>query len=668
MTVTKVFSLVVCLCVCFGLTQIVSAQTADVAANKYKVPIYLSDMPGDTAILSIGVHPNATYNIDGPLGFSTGDTVRELEIPPPGPTNFDVRLNSIASKDSLGNGSLASIHPLRTYVTQNERWKIAFQPESDSGNANPMKLWWPANLGSVGGGSWKLTDNLGNVLCNMATQSSFTMPNSDPSSQFVFIVEGDSLGFLTAASDSLWDTFDNKGKIDKPVSGKPYNAEATFTITVPHTGYNDVHLEFGMGLLEFLSVNPTPAGFTPALTPDGKVAKLDLSYSSNLDSGSSITFTVLGAKGKVLTLKDYWWVPAVKPAKWKAVKITGPAGTDAFLLLYEPNWYNVVEEVYAQAALTNGIVCGITTPTASLVPKKLTPITRYVYMPKYKDLYSTLYSSTAGSHGHDPSHATTLYSTVNGKAVVKPLKDYSPKLGVNPLVAELATLHFNIVMSALSTKTNAGFGGLFYADTAAGSIFNGLTVNAIAAYADSVFSGADSSARILGANLTNLYNTLYKINNVFAGKFDTTSWTGVGGKVRLKSSRLLMDLNPQVLYRKSNSGAASLVNPNWVFKGFAPEQFKLEQNYPNPFNPTTTIQFTMPADGYVTLKVYNILGQEVATIYNHEFMAEGVAQTHFNANNLASGVYFYRFTGETVANGDQAGQIFTQVKKMMLVK
>ena len=73
-------------------------------------------------------------------------------------------------------------------------------------------------------------------------------------------------------------------------------------------------------------------------------------------------------------------------------------------------------------------------------------------------------------------------------------------------------------MSALSTKTNAGFGELFYADTAAGSIFNGLTVNQIAAYADSVFSGADSSARILSADLTKLYNTLYTINHVFCRK------------------------------------------------------------------------------------------------------------------------------------------------------
>ena len=408
----------------FWADTIVSAQTADVTANSYKVPFYLSDMPGDTAILSVGVHPNATYGIDGALGFSTGDTVRELEIPPPGPTNFDVRLSTVAFKDSLGNGSLASIHPPRTYVTQNEKWKITFQPESDSGNANPMKLWWPANLGSVGGGSWKLTDNLGNVLCNMAAQSSFTMPNSDPNPQSVFIVEGDSLGFLTAASDSLVYTYDNKGKIDKAVAGKPYNSEGTFTITVPTSGNNDVHLEFGMGVLEFLSVNPTPASFTPALTPDGKVSKLDLGYTGNLDSGSTITFTVLGAKGKAITLKDYWWVPAIKPTKWKAVKITGPAATDGFLLLYEPNWVNVLAEVYSQASLTgtNGLVCGITTPTTWAVPKKKTPTfyTRYVYHPKYSDVLKTLYDKNLGTH--DGGTVQTLSSLVGGKVVAKPMK------------------------------------------------------------------------------------------------------------------------------------------------------------------------------------------------------------------------------------------------------
>jgi len=70
----------------------------------------------------------------------------------------------------------------------------------------------------------------------------------------------------------------------------------------------------------------------------------------------------------------------------------------------------------------------------------------------------------------------------------------------------------------------------------------------------------------------------------------------------------------------------------------------------------------------VTLKVYNILGQEVVTLYNHEPMTQGVAQAHFNGGNLASGVYFYRFVAETVGNGDQPGQTFTQVKKMMLIK
>ena len=670
MKVTTVFSLVVCLVMCFVWAQSVWAQTADVTANTYKVPIYLSDLPGDTGILSIGVHPNASYSIDGPLGFSSGDTVRELEIPPPGPTNFDVRLVSIASKDSIGTGSFASIHPLRTYVTQNEKWKITFQPESDSGNTHPMKLWWPANIGSVGGGYWHLTDALGNLLCDMAAQSSFTMPNSNPGTQSVFVVEGDSLGFLTAVYDSLVYTYDNKGKIDKPSGVKPYNSEATFTVQVPalpHPQYHSLHLEFNQGILEFESVNPRP-DFWPSLSDDGKtkVTMMNWPYlDTTLQPGLNVTFQVLGAKGVPIVLKKYWWTQDT--LKEKPTKLIGPAATSGRLLLYSPNWVNVVEEVYSQGSGTlggNGIVLGITTPTA-FKNSKGAAITRYVYNPKYKDLYSTLYNNSI-ARSHDGGTASTLYSPVNGKPVVKALKTYSPKLGQNPLVGELATLKFNIAMSALSTKTNAGFGGLFYSDTSAGSIFDGLTVNQIATYADSVFSGADTSTRILTADLGKLVTALHTINGVFSGKFDTISWSA--SKVRLKSPRLLMDLNPQTLYRKTNSGVAPLVDPNWLFKGYEPEQFKLEQNYPNPFNPTTTIQFTMPADGFVTMKVYNILGQEVATLYNHEPMAEGVAQAHFNASNLASGVYFYRFVAETSSNGNQVRQTFTQVKKMMLVK
>jgi hypothetical protein len=86
----------------------------------------------------------------------------------------------------------------------------------------------------------------------------------------------------------------------------------------------------------------------------------------------------------------------------------------------------------------------------------------------------------------------------------------------------------------------------------------------------------------------------------------------------------------------------------------------LSQNYPNPFNPTTTIRFTISEDAFATLKIYNILGQEVATLANHEQFLAGENEVTFDASSLASGVYYYRL----IVNDGQ----LQQVKKMMLVK
>jgi hypothetical protein len=88
-----------------------------------------------------------------------------------------------------------------------------------------------------------------------------------------------------------------------------------------------------------------------------------------------------------------------------------------------------------------------------------------------------------------------------------------------------------------------------------------------------------------------------------------------------------------------------------------PTKYTLSQNYPNPFNPSTNIKYTIPASGNVSLKIYNILGQEVATLF-HGFQKTGAYIANFNASNLASGVYFYRL---------QAGS-FSVTKKMLLMK
>jgi hypothetical protein len=88
-----------------------------------------------------------------------------------------------------------------------------------------------------------------------------------------------------------------------------------------------------------------------------------------------------------------------------------------------------------------------------------------------------------------------------------------------------------------------------------------------------------------------------------------------------------------------------------------PATFALEQNYPNPFNPTTTIHYQLPTSGHVSLKVYNTLGQEVATPVD-EVQDAGFKSITFGASQLPSGVYFYRL---------QAGA-FIQSRKMLLLK
>jgi hypothetical protein len=93
-------------------------------------------------------------------------------------------------------------------------------------------------------------------------------------------------------------------------------------------------------------------------------------------------------------------------------------------------------------------------------------------------------------------------------------------------------------------------------------------------------------------------------------------------------------------------------------RGVAPKEFTLAQNYPNPFNPTTTIEFTVPATGKSTLKVFNILGEEVATLFNGEAEAGRYNQVQFNASNFASGIYFARL----VSDGR------SQIKKLSLLR
>lgn len=94
-----------------------------------------------------------------------------------------------------------------------------------------------------------------------------------------------------------------------------------------------------------------------------------------------------------------------------------------------------------------------------------------------------------------------------------------------------------------------------------------------------------------------------------------------------------------------------------VISSGIPEVYELSQNYPNPFNPSTQIEFAIPQQGLVSLKVYNVLGQEVAELLNKEMVA-GSYKVDFDASQFSTGVYVYTITAGT----------FTSSKKMMLLK
>jgi hypothetical protein len=104
-----------------------------------------------------------------------------------------------------------------------------------------------------------------------------------------------------------------------------------------------------------------------------------------------------------------------------------------------------------------------------------------------------------------------------------------------------------------------------------------------------------------------------------------------------------------------------LKNVNSVVTGLEnemnPNSFSLEQNYPNPFNPSTTIKFNLGKAGFTTLKLYNVIGKEVANIVNDQLEA-GAHEVTFNANDLPTGTYFYKLTSGN----------YTETRKMMLLK
>ena len=122
------------------------------------------------------------------------------------------------------------------------------------------------------------------------------------------------------------------------------------------------------------------------------------------------------------------------------------------------------------------------------------------------------------------------------------------------------------------------------------------------------------------------------------------------------------------LFRKASYRIACVIYTEWINAGGSPTgieynetsnltDFKVYQNYPNPFNPSTTISWYSPFEGQQTVKIYNAVGSEIATLMN-EYKPAGTYTLRFDGTGLSSGIYFYRI---------QSGS-YSSVKKMILLK
>ena len=455
-----------------------------------------------------------------------------------------------------------------------------------------------------------------------------------------------SVSFRTFTAESLAYAVDGKNK-HKPVLKKADKGE--FWVTLRNT-FSDSAT--GARVRFRAPYRPGTLSTLPpaAITPVGDKNKvIDLAFSPALQLDDTVTIHGFTKKpfdvsvtppGYTLNFKDSshiggWWM------------IT------SYFRNPMPNAVNLLESAGA------GLKVGLGGPHS-------------VVHPSWKDIVKSLFIKPDRLHIGEPRCLDKFAGST--RSIKKQQKYLTPTKGNNKLFAELIALQANIRGSDLLVLPG-GFGNLVFDDTSyGGSPLNGLTIREIAAEADSFMSSYRDTIPPIPCAIPNgiggvvpesLWAKIRMINEAFSGPIDTISFaTGLKfTPVAPLSSVPFLRFDALAAQR---AGFVALPPQS----GYVPDEFALHQNYPNPFNPTTTISFTLSQPSLVTVKIYNVLGQEVATLLDRQEMEDGDQEVDFNANTLPSGVYFTHLRAEGIPDEEEGSvaQVYTAVKKMLLVK
>ncbi len=304
-----------------------------------------------------------------------------------------------------------------------------------------------------------------------------------------------------------------------------------------------------------------------------------------------------------------------------------------------PNEGNVRDTVFKHGVFANGLYLGY--------PRLDSP-----RLYAWEIFTGSLYIRYALPQNGTPRPLSEIY----GRTLYGALHNPSVHRYNNLLSGELLTLKLNIAASDVGI-TEPNLGELIFKDPSNSSNpLNNKSLRQIAAFTDSTMTYWRLFTK--GLDYAALASWLGKINLAFNAPLDTVSLSP------LKLTKVLPAFS--VPFLAANPAPPPVIpsfQPIADVVDQEPQSFELFQNYPNPFNPMTTIEFTTAEEVYVSLKVFNVLGQEIKTLIDHQLADPGRQVVDFNGSALPSGVYFYRLSQE-----DMNGFVTTQTKKMMLLK
>jgi hypothetical protein len=643
-------------------------------------PTAVGPVSGATAVVAYSAGPSLTIGL-------TGTGVKAFSVAPLGPLSFgNVVVGDVSAAQNLTvtNASAGAMNVSAAAAAAGFAVSPA-GPVSIPGGGNQVfaVTFAPTALGTDSG-SVAFTHNGGN-------SPDYVAVNGMGADQF-----------------SIFPTFLAFGAV--PYGGPPVTLPVTVTNNAASASLVITGVTLGDAAYEVAPTLATiPAGgnqvfnvtFTPPVAPDFWNHNTTLTFSF---AGGPRSIPVTGSS-IIVEPPHYVTITGDSITKWFGYYYERPALPWSVRRPTVPNWVNLLQQIVVRGGFApntpesdakGGMVVGTSfmVPRGStFVPARILRDTAWVrltswYAPRsigysYQQIQGTLRNNIRGTVYHHDKYTRGLDSTKNpGDTRRVALRGEQigifPRVSKNQLFAEQVALKLNIVACAMGYTNECSSCTQFdqLVLNMPGNTFNGMSIGAIAEAIDDDLTFWQGHV----TRLADAYSALYAINRAFPtslSNYDVYSWQAgtfrIWGAVRITSVPFLtVPLGPSAPIRieESNglfeSGVAdeSLgYDPNSDASG--PTAMKLNPNFPNPFNPSTTISFTLFKDANLTLTVYNVLGQEVATLLQNEEMNAGPQTLSFDASDLSSGVYYYSITGQDLETG---ASLSTSMGKMLLIK